>query len=88
MIFKPDPKRFEGKEVTCVFSKSSASLFGKPVYVEDKGSMCYSIANNHIDKICLNEPKNRKEFLNRLSYCQWTIDEIKTGFPLHNLKIE
>lgn len=76
--------------VVCFNSNTAvdALMFGKPVYVEDQGSMCYSIANNHVDKICLNEPQNRKEFLNRLSYCQWTLDEIKTCFPLYNLKIE
>lgn len=82
---------FENSFLVVTYNSTTAVnslLYGKPTYVEDKGSMCYSIANNDLQKLTLDEPKNRKNFFNALAYCQWSLEEIKEGFPLFNLKLE
>lgn len=80
----------KAKLVVCFNSNTGvdALLAGKPLYVEDQRSMCYSIANTDLDNICFKEPQNRKRFFNRLAYCQWTLEEIKEGTPLKDIPLE
>ena len=74
-----------GAKIVVTFNSNSgidALLAGKPTYIEDQGSLAYSVANNNIENISFDEPLNRKDFFNKLAWTQYSIKEIETGFPL------
>lgn len=65
-----------------------ALLAGKPTYVEDNGSMCYSVTNHKLDEINFEEPPNRRKFLEQLAWCQYSPEEIADGFPLKYIPLD
>lgn len=61
-----------------------ALLAGKPVVAFDKGAMCYDFAAH-----TLGEPNLEpcvQNMINKLAWCQWTMDEISTGVAWDHLK--
>ena len=56
-----------------------ALLRGVPVFADDAGSMAYPIANKDISKIENPQTPERKQWLNNLSYTQWTPEEMRRG---------
>lgn len=81
----------EGAKLVITYNSNTAVdaiLAGKPTYVEDQGSMCYSVTNHKLDAIDFQEPKNRRLFVEQLAWCQFTPDEIKDGFPMTYIPLE
>ena len=73
----------------CTFSSGigiDAILRGKPVYTESPASFVYEISTSLEDSVnrnfCL---RDRQPLLNKLSYMQWSLDEIKDGLPWEHL---
>lgn len=65
-----------------VFNSSSgvaATLSGVPLWVDDRSSVCWDVANKDISKI--NDPISfdRHQWLNDLAACHWTDDESRQG---------
>lgn len=60
-----------------------AALAGCAVTAQDIGSMVYDIADHDL----IYKPiANRKRWLERLAYCQWTLDEMRSGLTWEHLK--
>lgn len=79
---------FKGAKFVCVYNSNSAVdalKFGKPIYVEDQGSMVYSVANHSLFNMNFEEP-NRKQVFENLMWTQYRLDEIATGFPLQHCR--
>lgn len=75
---------FKNSKFVCVFNSNSAIdalNFGKPIYVEDQGSMVYSVANHSLFNMDFSEP-NRKSIFENLMWTQYNLEEIESGFPL------
>lgn len=68
----------------CFNSNSSVDsvIAGVPCIVADRGSMAYEVCSTDLDR--LYRP-DRTEWLYRLAYKQWTIDEIQSGYPIKSL---
>jgi hypothetical protein len=56
-----------------------AVIDGVPVFAFDVGAMTYPIANKNWLKLENPEKPDRRQWLNDLSYCQWTPDEMRSG---------
>ena len=68
----------------CVVTYNSNSgvdalIAGKPVYAADKGSMVWHSCMRDIHDV--DDPWNpdRRQWLNDLAYCQWNLEEMKSG---------
>jgi hypothetical protein len=62
-----------------------ALVAGVPVFAFDEGSMVWPVCNKSLSAIespCL---PDRQQWLNDLSYAQWTLDEMKEGRAWHHL---
>ena len=57
-------------------------LAGKPTIAADKGSMAWPVTGHHINDIVTPE---REEWAHELAWCQWRLDEIKSGKALSAL---
>lgn len=77
--------------VVCYNSGLSVSVVraGVPVFVA-ADSLCYDVGTyiNRLDKIETPAYPDRTEWLNKLSYTEWTIDEIRSGIPFSRIKGE
>lgn len=60
-------------------SAVEAAIQGIPVFAFDEGSMVWPIANKRLDKIETPEMPDREQWLNDLSYAQWTMQEMREG---------
>ena len=68
----------EWADVTCSWNSNSgvdSVLAGVPHICFDGGSMAFEVS---AQCFAVDRP-DRKQWLNRLSYCQWTLDEMETG---------
>lgn len=54
-------------------------LAGKPTVVADEGGMAWSVAPHSISEATGAAEPARQEWLARLAWCQWTLDEIRSG---------
>jgi len=75
---------FEKAYAVVTFNSTTAVesvIEGIPTFVADRGSMAWDVGN--IDMALLDDPfcPDRTEWLNRLSYAQWTKEEMRTGLP-------
>lgn len=78
----------------CIVAYSSgisvdAVLNGIPVIACDPGNFAYNISSNHVEAI--EKPKMELEetvqqWLHNLSYCQWSVEEMRNGTAWHHLK--
>lgn len=73
---------FEDAWAVVTFNSNSgveAAIAGVPVFIEDCGSMAFPIANRNL--VYLNDPRrpDRQKWANELAYCQWTLDEMRSG---------
>lgn len=61
-------------------------LLGIPTIAMSPSSFAYDVSSNSLDDI--NNPKRfkRQQWLNDLSYCQWSHEEIEDGLPWNHLK--
>lgn len=65
-----------------VFNSSSgvaASLMGVPLWVDDKSSVCWDVANKDLSKLENPELFNREQWIYDLAACHWTDDESRQG---------
>lgn len=79
---------FLNAKIVCVYNSNSAVdalKFGKPIFVEDKGSLLYTVSVRDFKDINLIEP-NRKQIFENLSWTQYSLEEIETGIPFEQCK--
>lgn len=75
----------KGCHVTVCFNSNSgveSVIAGVPTLSFDPGSMVWEISQHHIDSIedpYFPEEEERRRWAHALAYCQWHIDEIKSG---------
>lgn len=62
-----------------------ALVAGVPVFAFDEGSMIWSICNKSLSDIESPAMPDRTQWLNDLSYTQWTLDEMKAGLTWKHL---
>lgn len=64
-----------------------AIMGGTPAFV-DTSSLAYDVASDINDLNTINHPKypDRDEWLQKLSYTEWTVDEIRAGEPWDRIK--
>lgn len=65
-----------------VFNSSSgvaASLMGVPLWVDDRSSVCWDVANKDLSKLNSPEMFDRNQWLYDLAACHWTDDESRQG---------
>ena len=60
-------------------SAVEAAIEGIPVFAFDRGSMALPIANWKWDALESPGTPRRKQWLQDLAYCQWTLDEMREG---------
>jgi hypothetical protein len=56
-----------------------ALLDGVPVFAADQGSMCWELANRSLISLDVPNKPDRSQWLADLAYCQWTMDEMRSG---------
>ena len=58
---------------------------GVPVFVSES-SLCYEVGNPNYES--LNNPikPDRQQWVNKLAYTEWWIDEIREGIPWKRIK--
>jgi hypothetical protein len=78
------------QDAWCVMTFNSnsgveAAIEGVPVFVDDCGSMAFPVANRSI--IYIDNPKTpeREQWAHNLAYCQWTLDEMRSGETWNHL---
>ncbi len=74
----------------CVINYNSnpaieAIMSGVPVLVHES-SLCYKVGNPLDADLSVLKHYDRQHWLNKLSYCEWFIDEIKAGVPWRRLR--
>lgn len=79
---------FEDAYAVVTFNSTTAVesiIEGIPTFTADKGSMAWDIGN--IDMAFLDDPfcSDRSEWLNKLCYSQWNIEEMRVGSPWFHL---
>ncbi len=75
----------------CVVTLNSNSgvdavLAGIPCISCDAGSMAYEVTNNHLNAVIKPEVFDRERWFNKLTYCQWSINEIEQGQAWEHLR--
>jgi hypothetical protein len=60
-------------------------LNGKPVFVSES-SLCYEVGNNDLSKIENPVMPDRQNWANKLSYTEWTTQEIGEGLPWQRIR--
>jgi len=63
-----------------------AILAGVPTMAQDRGSMAYAVACHKFEDLADTGEPDRKTWLQRLSYCQWSSAEIADGIAWQHLK--
>ena len=76
----------------CVINYNSnpaieAIMAGVPVMVHES-SLCYEVGNMLNGDINMLKHPDRQHWLNKLSYIEWFVDEIKLGIPWRRLRIK
>ena len=61
-------------------------LYGVPSITMSPSSFGYSISSNSINDLSNLKMQNRNQWINNLSYCQWSHEEIEDGLPWNHLK--
>ena len=74
----------------CVINYNSnpaieAIMSGVPVLVHES-SLCYEVGNPLDADLSLLRHYDRQHWLNKLSYCEWFVDEIRLGIPWKRLR--
>lgn len=74
----------------CVINYNSnpaieAIMSGVPVLVHES-SLCYEVGNALDADLSLLRHYDRQHWLNKLSYCEWFVDEIRLGIPWKRLR--
>jgi hypothetical protein len=76
----------------CTFSSGigiDAILRGKPVYAESPASFVYELSTPLENAVNENfDFLDRQPLLNKLSYAQWSLDEIRDGLPWKHLVLD
>ena len=78
------------KNAHCVVTYNSNSavealIDGVPVFAHDQGSMCWQIANKSLISVDVPNKPDRTQWLNDLSFCQWTLKEMRDGLTWNHL---
>lgn len=71
--------------VAVTFNSNSgvdALIAGVPVYTEDPGSMAYNVSSHSVGEILR---PDREQWAHDLAYCQWTLDEYRSGLAVEHL---
>lgn len=72
-----------GAKVVITFNSNvgvDAVLSGVPAVAVDKGSMAWEVTAHRVGELAY---PDREDWLARLAWCQWSIDEIRSGEALH-----
>lgn len=78
----PFPEDLKDAHAVVTFNSNSgveALVDGVPVFVADRGSMCWEIANKSLMSIDVPTRPDRSQWLNDLCYAQWTLAELMSG---------
>lgn len=84
-----DDYDFDLTNISTVINYSSnpgtlAAIAGVPIFV-DKKSLAWPVSNTTFEHIEQPIQPDREEWLKKMSFTEWTIDEISTGYPLSRL---
>lgn len=79
------------KSCFCTVAYSSglsveSALLGIPAFALSKSNFAYRLGNNHIKNIEKPKYNDRQQWLNNLSYAQWSLQEIEKGLPWQHLR--
>ncbi len=66
-------------------SAVEAVIAGVPAFVADRGTMAAEVANWELSDIETPLILPRQQWAYNLGYAQWTLDEMREGFPIHHL---
>ncbi len=77
------------KDVSCLVNYSSnpgiiSAIAGIPIFVSNK-SLAWPVSNTEYNTIENPIMPDRTDWLNKISYTEWTLEEISTGYPLSRL---
>lgn len=76
----------------CTYSTGigiDAILRGKPIYAESPASFVYELSTPLENAVNKNfNISDRQPLLNKLSYVQWSLDEIRDGLPWKHLVLD
>lgn len=74
--------------VVCLTSNAAvwAAVRGVPVVTADRACFAYPVAEHDLAKINAPATPDREGWTHRLSYSQWTVDEMRQGLPWQHLK--
>lgn len=67
-------------------SAVDATVAGIPSITMDKGSMAYKVTKHQISDIINCKVLHRNNWLREMSYCQWTINEMRSGQAWNHLR--
>ncbi len=73
-------RALEGAAVVVTFNSNAgvdAVMAGRPVIALDRGSMVWEVAGHDLDTVIM---PSRSDWAKRLAWCQYTKDEMETGF--------
>ncbi len=79
------------KSCFCTVAYSSglsveSALLGVPAFALNKSNFAYKLGNNFVKNIQKPKLANRSQWLNNLSYAQWSLEEITEGRPWQHLR--
>lgn len=63
----------------CSNTSVDAVLAGVPIFVMDPNGIAWEVANKNLKDIECPKQVNSMAFLNRLSFCQWSLEELESG---------
>jgi len=67
-------------------SSVDAAILGVPVFCGDSGSFAWDVSSKAIENIVEPSYPDRTQWLNNLSYVEWSLDEMQEGQPWMHLK--
>jgi len=78
------------KKAKCIVTFSSnigvdATISGVPVVSWDKMAMTYDLVDNDLEKLDNPSTPHRTQWANNIAYCQWNLNEIKSGDAWENI---
>ena len=80
---------FESCFCTVAYSSGlsvESALLGVPAFALNKSNFAYKLGNNFVKNIQKPKLANRSQWLNNLSYAQWSLEEITEGRPWQHLR--
>lgn len=84
-----DDYDYDMKKISVVFNYSSnpgtlAAIHGTPIFVSNK-SLAWPVSNVDFSLIENPQTPDRQKWLEKISFTEWTTEELSTGYPLSRL---